>query len=218
MPSVTERFCATPQGPARVVSHRATKPRASLLLTHGAGGGIDAVDLGALATELPRRGYTVHLLEMPWRVAGKKVAPRPAVLDECFAAVHATLKIRGPLVLAGRSAGARVACRLGDPLGAAGVLALAFPLHPPGRPEASRLTELQEVACPRLVIQGERDSFGGPGEFPTGMPDVTLVGVPFADHSLKVPRRAPVSQEETLDAVTSAVGTWLDGVVGGPAE
>lgn len=205
---MSQRQIRTSHGPARVVSATgsAGKPTATLLLTHGAGGGIDAVDLVALAERLPREGFDVLLLEMPWRVAGKKVASRPAVLDECFAAVHAQLRLPGPVVIGGRSAGARVACRLADSLAADAVLALAFPLHPPGRPESSRIAELTAVNCPRLVVQGERDTFGGPPEFP---PDPALVAVPFADHSLKVPKRAPVTQEATLDQVATSVLGWL---------
>lgn len=201
-----ERLVETPHGPARVVTHSANKPLARLILTHGAGGGIDAIDLMALAEALPDRGFEVNLLEMPWRVAGKKVASRPAVLDECFAAVHGILKLKGPVVIGGRSAGARVSCRLAEPLGADGVLALAFPLHPPGRPESSRLAELESVTCSRLVVQGEKDTFGGPSEFPR---EVDLVPIPFGDHSLKVPKRAPVTQDATLQVVVDGVRTWL---------
>ena len=197
----------TPHGPARVVNlHPVRKPKASLLLTHGAGGGIDAIDLMALAEALPQHGFDVQLLEMPWRVAGKKVAARPAVLDECFRAAYAAVDLSGPVVIGGRSAGARVACRLATPLAVEGVLALAFPLHPPGRPETSRLAELELPTCAQLVVQGERDTFGGPGEFP---PDRNLVAVPYADHSLKVPQRAPVTQEATLDHVVTTVSDWL---------
>jgi predicted alpha/beta-hydrolase family hydrolase len=207
---VTSKQVGTPHGPARVATPRSVKsPRATLLLTHGAGGGIDAIDLVALADQLPKHGYAVRLLEMPWRVAGKKVAARPSALDECFAAVHEALRLAGPVVIGGRSAGARVACRLAGPLDVDGVLALAFPLHPPGRPESSRLDELQMVSCPRLVVQGERDTFGGPTEFP---PDPHLIPVPFADHSLKVPKRAPATQEVTLDLVVGATVEWLDGL------
>ena len=204
---MTSRRVKTPHGPARVVDlHPVSTPRASLLLTHGAGGGIDAVDLVALAERLPEQGFDVRLVEMPWRLAGKKVASRPPVLDECFEAVHAALDIVGPVVIGGRSAGARVACRLATPLAVEGVLALAFPLHPPGRPETSRLAELELPTCAQLVVQGERDTFGGPGEFP---PDRNLVAVPYADHSLKVPQRAPVTQEATLDHVVTTVSDWL---------
>ncbi|MGN6721949.1 MAG: alpha/beta hydrolase family protein [Marmoricola sp.] len=208
---MAEKDIDTPHGLARVVNlHPVAKPTASLLLTHGAGGGIEAMDLMSLAESLPQHGFDVQLLEMPWRVAGKKVAARPVVLDECFRAVFESLDIGGPVVIGGRSAGARVVCRLSDPLGVAGVLALAFPLHPPGRPESSRLAELEMATCPRLVLQGEQDTFGGPPEFPA---DPNLVPVPFANHSLKVPKRAPVTQEATLDLIVSAVLAWLQGSI-----
>lgn len=213
---MASRRIGTPHGPARVTNrHPVSKPVASLVLTHGAGGGIDAIDLVALAGALPEHGFDVHLLEMPWRVAGKKVASRPSVLDESFEAVYARLRLPGPVVIGGRSAGARVACRLATPLGVDGVLALAFPLHPPGRPEASRLPELELARCPRLVVQGEKDAFGGPTEFPA---DPNLVAVPFADHALKVPKRAPVTQEATLDLIVAAVLSWLGAAVVPPTQ
>ena len=114
----------------------------TLVLGHGAGGGIEARDLVALAKALPERGVTVVRVEQPWRVAGRKVAGPPATLDRAWLAVLEALAVAGPLVVGGRSAGARVACRTAAQVGAAGCLALAFPLHPPGRPEKSRLDEL----------------------------------------------------------------------------
>ena len=166
---------ATPHGDARLHRDRSRHPVATLLLGHGAGGGVEAVDLAALAASLPRNGISVVRVEQPWRVAGKKVAPRPAVLDECFVAAADKLRVRTPLVVGGRSAGARSAARTARELGASGYVALAFPLHPPGRPERSRLDELQAVQVPTLVVQGERDAFGRPEEFP---PDRELTVVP----------------------------------------
>jgi uncharacterized protein len=180
----------TPHGPARLVRDRSRWPIATLLLGHGAGGGIEAPDLAALAAELPRQGVSVVRVEQPWRVAGKRVAPRPDVLDECFVAAANKMRVRSPLVVGGRSAGARSAARTARTLGASGFLALAFPLHPPGRPERSRLEELEAVKVPTLVVQGERDAFGRPDEFP---PDRELAVVPAADHGFAVPRRGPVS-------------------------
>ena len=147
-------------GDARLVRDRSRHPVATLLLGHGAGGGVDARDLAALAAALPRNGISVVRVEQPWRVAGKKVAPRPEVLDECFVAAADKLRVRTPLVVGGRSAGARSAARTARELGASGYVALAFPLHPPGRPERSRLEELEAVTVPTLVVQGERDPFG----------------------------------------------------------
>lgn len=159
----------TAQGPARVHLHEATgTPFGTLLLTHGAGGGIGAKDLAAIATRLPEAGWQVALVEMPWRVAGKKVAPMPPKLDaawrEIVAGVRGSLAER--VVFGGRSAGARVACRLAAELGADGVLALSFPLVPPGKgPDTSRIHELLvpvEAGLPVQVVQGAKDPFGSP--------------------------------------------------------
>lgn len=196
----------TPHGPARIEHHRARRPVAQLLLTHGAGGGIDAPDLVALAENLPPVGLTVSLVEMPWRLAGRRVAPRPAVLDECLLAVRRALRPRVPLVLGGRSAGARCACRVAAAAAADGVLALAFPLHPPGRPETSRLHELLGSGVPTLVIQGERDPFGTPAEFPDG---VELAAVPGADHSFRVARNTGVTHEVARATVVEAALEWV---------
>lgn len=156
----------TPLGPSRIRVHAAAEPRAVLLLGHGAGGQRDAFEVALLATELPGRGITVVLHDQPWRMAGKRVATPPPTLDvgwrpalDRMLAQHPDL----PLWVGGRSAGARVACRCFDER-QAGVVCLSFPLHPPGRPEASRIAELAGVRGPVLVVQGERDPFGSPGE------------------------------------------------------
>jgi predicted alpha/beta-hydrolase family hydrolase len=196
----------TPHGDARLVRDRSRHPIATLLLGHGAGGGVDTRDLEALAAGLPRNGISVVRVEQPWRVAGKKIAPRPQVLDECFVAAANKLRVRTPLVVGGRSAGARSAARTARELGASGYLALSFPLHPPGRPDRSRLDELQAVTVPTLVVQGERDPFGTPEEFP---PDRELTVVPGADHSFRVPRNGPVSPEEAMAIIVEAVLEWV---------
>lgn len=201
-----ERMVATPRGDARLVVRRAKRPIAGLVLTHGAGGGIDAPDLVRLARTLPQRDVSVTLVEMPWRVAGKRLAPPPAAIDECYTAVMDGMRARVPLVLGGRSAGARSACRLARGVGASAVLALSFPLHPPGRPERSRLPELLGARVRSLVVQGERDPFGTPAEFPE---DVDLVVVPDGDHGLKVRRSAPLTQAEALDLVLERTFEWI---------
>lgn len=201
-----ERFYDTPQGPARLVVRPSPRPVATLLLQHGAGGGIGARDLWALLQHLPRHGITVSLLEQPWKVAGRRVAGPPATLDEAVTAVVDQLRPRTPLVLGGRSAGARSAVRTARSLGARACLALAFPLHPPGRPERSRLDELRGAGVPTLVVQGERDAFGRPEEFPD---DVEMAVVPGADHAFAVPRSGPLGEDEVRELLVETVLEWV---------
>jgi hypothetical protein len=199
----------TPAGEARISWYEAGRARAVLALGHGAGGGVEARDLAALAAALPAHGVTVALVEQPWRVAGKRLAPAPKTLDAGWTALWPALAGPAlPVVAGGRSAGARVACRTAGPLGAAAVLALAFPLHPPGRPDRSRVDELAAAAeaGPLLVVQGGNDSFGRPAEFP---PDLVPAEIPYADHGFATPKRAPLTQEAALDRLTAAVTEWL---------
>ena len=197
---------ATPHGEARLHRNRSRHPVATLVLGHGAGGGGESRDLEALARELPRQGITDVRVAQPWRVAGKRLAPRPQVLDECFVAATDRLRVRTPLVVGGRSAGARSAARCARRMGASAYLALAFPLHPPGKPEKSRLDELEGVGVPTLIIQGERDTFGTPEEFPERF-DMTVV--PGADHGFKVPKSGPVSQDDALMIIVEATLEWV---------
>jgi predicted alpha/beta-hydrolase family hydrolase len=156
----------------------------------------------------------VAVFEQPWRVAGRKVASPPPTLDVGLRAAVASLRPRTPLVVGGRSAGARSAARCAVDLGAVGCLALAFPLHPPGRPQKSRIEELAGAGVPTLVVQGERDSMGRPEEFPEW---VDLAVVPEADHGLKVPARGALSQDEALAVVVEATLEWLlREVIGNP--
>ena len=201
----------TAHGEARLHLDCAERPLATLVLGHGAGRGPDSPDLVALARDLPAAGVTVCRVEQPWRVAGRKVVPRPEVLDGVTSDCLAGLELEHPLVVGGRSAGARTACRMAVNAGAVGCLALAFPLFPPGRPGVSRLPELQAAGVPTLVVQGERDVFGGPDAFPQS---VELAAIPDADHGFRVLKRAALSQEETFALVVEAVLEWLTARVG----
>ena len=203
------RSVETEHGEGRLHVRRSTSPIATLLLSHGAGRGVDAPDLAALAAALPQQGISVVLFEQPWHVAGRRVASPPPTLDVGLVAATKALRGRTPLVVGGRSAGARSAARCARGLGARGVLALSFPLHPPGAPEKTRVAELQDVGLPVLLIQGERDPMGRPEEFPADVPELDLVIVPEADHGLKVPKLAPVSQEEVLGIVVESTLEWL---------
>jgi uncharacterized protein len=192
----------SPSGRARVCLHAADRPRAGLVLGHGAGGGVEAPDLVAAREAALAQGVSVALVEQPYRVAGRR-SPAPAgQLDAAWAAVVARLRekeLRGlPLLVGGRSLGARVACRTAGVTDAVGVVCLAFPLLPPrpagATPATSRLPELEAVAVPTLVVQGMRDRFG----IPPASTRRTVVEVP-GDHSLKV----------DLPAVSAAVQSWL---------
>ena len=199
--------------------------RTTVLLGHGAGGGIEARDLAAMAAALPPIGVDVVLVEQPWRVAGRRVAGRPAGLDQVWRELLADAALRtaagladgSRLVCGGRSAGARVACRTAAAVGADGVVALAFPLRPPGRgfdPGRSRAGELSEVTCPLLVVQGSRDTFGSAAEVAAGSgtwlpPGARVVDVPHADHGFAVPRRLQLPADYAVDLVVSQVARFL---------
>lgn len=201
----------TPEGPARAHISRPTSARGTLLLGHGAGGGIAAPDLQAVAAAALAAGWAVALVEQPWRVAGRKVATAPPKLDVAWRAVADALStgraaLPAPLVVGGRSAGARVACRTAQAVGASAVVALAFPLRPPGRPDApSRADELADAArsAPVLVVQGRRDPFGSPREVEAARTGARVVAVD-GDHGLKVqPDAIATAVLEVLAAVES---------------
>jgi uncharacterized protein len=197
----------TPHGLAKAHVHPVERPRAALVLGHGAAGGAESQDLVAAMAAAREERVTVALVEQPYRVAGRR-SPAPArQLEAAWTAVVDHLRkgeLRGlPLIVGGRSLGARVACRTVEATGAVAVLCLAFPLHPPGRSGAakpSRLQELDDVPVPTLVVQGERDPFGMP---PPGTRR-TVVQVP-GNHSLKA----------DLEAVSAAVRAWLPDVLAG---
>jgi predicted alpha/beta-hydrolase family hydrolase len=190
----------TPHGQARAHVFGVAEPRASLVLGHGAGGGVEAVDLVTARNTALDLGVSVALVEQPYRLAGRR-APSPAPqLDASWMAVLDRLRaseLAGlPLVVGGRSLGARVACRTAAAVDAVGVLCLAFPLLPPRRtkPPANRLPELDAVPVPVLVVQGERDPFGMP---PHGRR--RRVVVVRGDHSLR----------SDTAGVAVAVRSWL---------
>ena len=199
---VTTVDVATPHGAAKAHVQRVAEPRAALVLGHGAAGGVGSPDLVAARDVALEEHVSVALVEQPYTVAGRR-SPAPAKqLDASWAAVVDQLRageLAGlPLVVGGRSLGARVACRTAEATRAVAVLCLAFPVHPPGRPEANRLEELDAVTVPVLVVQGDRDPFG----MPPPADGRVVVPVP-GDHSLKT----------DVDAVASAVRAWLPRIV-----
>ncbi|HZH24604.1 MAG TPA: alpha/beta family hydrolase [Solirubrobacteraceae bacterium] len=194
----------TPHGPARAHLDADGDARGLLVLGHGAGGGVSARDLVAVARVARSDALAVALVEQPYKVAGRRSPAPGRQLDSAWEAVVASLSagaLRGlPLIVGGRSSGARVACRTAAATGAAGVLCLAFPVHAPGRPEKSRLEELNAVQVPVLVVQGASDPFG----MPAAAPGREVVVVP-GGHSLT----------GDLAAVGAAVRDWLRVVVPG---
>jgi predicted alpha/beta-hydrolase family hydrolase len=198
---MTSTLIDTPHGPARAELHCSAEGRAALLLGHGAGGGIGAPDLVAATRAAVDAGVHVALVEQPYRVAGRR-APAPAnQLDAAWLTVAEDLSARFdslPFVFGGRSSGARVACRTASAGQAVAVLCLAFPEHPPGKPEKTRQPELDAVEVPVLVVQGERDPFGRPAAGPHH--EIVLVD---GDHTLSA----------DLESVSRAATEWLSRVL-----
>ena len=187
---------ATPRGPAEAeIFDPGGPPVSMLVLGHGAGGGVTAPDLTRVRDVAVAAGVRVALVTQPYRIAGRR-SPAPAPqLDEAWIAVVREIAPGGvPLLCGGRSSGARVACRTAAGLGAAGVLALAFPLHPPGKPDRSRSAELP-TDVPTLVVNGDRDPFG----VPDARGAVEVVVRPGATHDLR----------KDLAGTADAVLAWL---------
>jgi predicted alpha/beta-hydrolase family hydrolase len=177
-----------------------------VVLLHGAGSGTQTPVLRRLAERLGARGVTVARLEMPYRVAGRRAPDRAPRLDAVLTAAVDALGRPPRLALAGASMGSRVAVRTAGQVGARAVVALGFPLFPPGdRP--SRADELSGAGVPVLVLQGERDSFGRPA--PDAARDIQVVVIAGADHSFKVRVRDARTVEEVVDEAAGLAGDWL---------
>jgi predicted alpha/beta-hydrolase family hydrolase len=214
----------TPTGPSRLHVSSVVRPRALVALGHGAGRGVDTDDLQSLAEQLPQLGVDVVLVDQPWVLAGRKVAAPPATLDLAWLAVLADLHTHVgvgrsvPLVVGGRSAGARVACRTAEETGARAVLLLAFPLLPPSArssPERRaaalgvRTAEVRlplSAGIPVVAAQGGRDAFGSAADLREALGDgVEVLEVTDADHALRVRRSGPDPAPTVLAAALRAV-------------
>ena len=183
----------TPVGRGSAEVHRRTGASATLVIGHGAGGQGWPADIRAVTAAAVDAGWAVALVDQPWRLAGRKIAPAPTALDRAWLPMIEALRsgrsrLPGPLVLGGRSAGARVACRTAEACGAAGVLAISFPLHPPGRPDRSRADELcrpLEAGLHLHVVQGTTDPFGTPGELIAQLPGPAYLTAVPGTHTLE---------------------------------
>jgi len=192
----------TAYGPAEVVMDGPARAGFLLVLTHGAGGGVDSADLLAARNAGLAAGGRVARVLQPYRVRGARAPGSPQRQDEAWLEIIAALRGRRkkvPLVQGGRSNGARVACRTASAAGATAVLALAFPLHPPGRPDSSRADELRAAGVNVLVINGDRDPFG----IPDPADAARVVVLPGQTHALSGAR----------EQIEREVSAWLGAVL-----
>jgi uncharacterized protein len=202
---MNEQRVSTPVGTAQLDWYPARgEPRATVVLGHGTATGVEAMDLQMLAWALPPLGVTVVLVTQPYRLEGNPHHRDEASLDRAWTAVWPSVSGLGvPVVSGGRSAGSQVACRTARTLGADAVLALAYPLLGPGSP-----AELLRTGRPTLVVQGGRDPFGRPDQFPKLPPKIELVAIPSANHMFAA--EVPNAGSAPLEQVRGAVVDWLD--------
>jgi uncharacterized protein len=201
-----------PPEPARAV--------ATLILAHGAGGSQSSPFMVDFARGLARRGCHAVTFNFPYTERGRRLPDRAPTLEACFRDVITAIRARaqlaaGPLVIGGKSMGGRMASHLAAQglADLSGLVALGYPLHPPGRPEQLRVLHLARIRQPFLIVQGSRDAFGTPEELrpalaPLG-PAATLHVVEGGDHSFKVPKRGPITQEDVFERVQDEIAGWI---------
>lgn len=193
---------------------------ATLILAHGAGAPQSSAFMVDFARGLARRGCRAVTFNFPYTEQGRRLPDRAPTLEACFRDVIAAIRARadlgtGPLVIGGKSMGGRIASHLAAQgiADLAGLVALGYPLHPPGRPEQLRALHLARIHQPMLIVQGSRDAFGTPEELrpvlgPLGA-TATLQVVEGGDHSFKVPKRGPITQEEVFERVQNEIARWI---------
>ena len=213
----------TPQGPGRLYVDPAEQPSSLLVLGHGAGGGVGAADLELLAASLPALGTTVVRFEQPWRTAGRTAGAPPPKLDEAWRAALGWLVeqewAQHPLLVGGRSAGARVACRTAADTNPAAIVCLAFPLHLPGRPEKSRVAELLAPEAPQIGPARQQGQLRHSGGDPRGHRHRRrhqAGGVcRGADHSYRIARsRQPSRAADLRTTLVAEVSRFVGAVAG----
>jgi len=195
----------TGAGPAHVdlEDPHAGQPTFLAVLTHGAGGTPDTPDVLAVRDVARAAGAVTALVTQPYRVTGARAPGSAARQDAAWAEIIGALRAGTPgvhLVQGGRSNGARVVCRTATEVNAIGVIALAFPLHPPGQPEKSRDAELRQAGTSVLVVNGDHDPFG----VPESDPATRVVVIPGETHALA----------KHPEAIGVAVAQWLDSLPG----
>ena len=195
---------------------------ALLVLAHGAGAGERHPFMVTVGRGLAERGIDVVTFDFPYMQQKRKAPDKAPVLEAAFrdaieqARTHVTPG--HALVIGGKSMGGRMATHLAAQNfeGLRGVLALGYPLHPPGRPDQPRVAHLPSIAAPVLIVQGERDSFGTPAELrpviKTMRAAVTLHVVAGGDHSLAVPKSSATPQKEVYATVLDTIASWIHSV------
>jgi predicted alpha/beta-hydrolase family hydrolase len=193
---------------------------ATLILAHGAGAPQSSAFMVDFARGLARRGCQAVTFNFPYTEQGRRLPDRAPTLEACFRDVIAAIRARadlttGPLVIGGKSMGGRIASHLAAQglADLAGLVALGYPLHPPGRPEQLRALHLARIRQPMLIVQGSRDAFGTPEELRPALAPLgataTLQVVEGGDHSFKVPKRGPITQEEVFERVQDEIAGWI---------
>ena len=190
----------------------------TILLAHGAGAGMEHVGMQSLADAFVLRGMRVVRFEFPFmhaRRLGRRPGPdRMPKLQACFQEVISSQS--GPLVLAGRSMGGRVATMIADDVGASAVIAFSYPFHPPRKPESLRTAHLENLKTRTLIIQGERDPFGTPADVANYSlsQSIEMLWLEDADHSLTPRKRSGFTYESHVEtAADRAVAFLNDGAV-----
>jgi predicted alpha/beta-hydrolase family hydrolase len=193
---------------------------ATLILAHGAGAPQSSAFMVAFAQGLARRGCHAVTFNFPYTEQGRRLPDRAPTLEACFRDVITAIRARtdlaaAPLVIGGKSMGGRMASHLAAQGVAdlAGLVVLGYPLHPPGRPEQLRAEHLARIRQPMLIVQGSRDAFGTPEELrPVLAPlaaTATLQVVEGGDHSFKIPKRGPSTQQEAFERVQDEIARWI---------
>ena len=197
-----------------------SRPAATLILAHGAGAPQSSAFMVDFARGLASRGCRAVTFNFPYTEQGRRLPDRAPTLEACFRDVIAAIRARadlvtGPLVIGGKSMGGRIASHLAAQglADLAGLVALGYPLHPPGRPEQLRALHLARIRQPMLIVQGSRDAFGTPEELRPALAPLgataTLHVVEGGDHSFKVPKRGPITQEEVFERVQDEIARWV---------
>ena len=216
---ITEAPLALDDGRATTVIHYpADEPRGVLFVfAHGAGAGQRHPFMTGVARGLAARGIDVVTFDFPYMHARRGAPDKAPVLEACFRAVIDAARARDGmqrhrLFIGGKSMGGRMATHLGAQGidGLAGIVVLGYPLHPPGQPEKLRVSHLPDIRVPVLIVQGERDAFGSPGELEphlkTMSAPVQVHAIAGADHSLTVRGKRG---GEVFESMIGTVDEWM---------